>query len=104
MLSYFREDIGLSEYFTQMFSYYPSWINQTKYEKVSYFRRGEMFYYLFQQLFARYSLERIANGLPNTEILFWDRPIKVSSFYVSISYLITFLLQFLWEKFYYITQ
>ncbi|MCK0538915.1 hypothetical protein, partial [Alcanivorax quisquiliarum] len=40
-------------------------------------RRGENYYQILQQLFARYSLERAAHGLPNVAPLVWDTPIMV---------------------------
>jgi hypothetical protein len=40
-------------------------------------RRGELFYYMHQQMLARYDAERISNGLGSV-IAFsqWDKPVK----------------------------
>ncbi|KAL1123480.1 hypothetical protein AAG570_002560 [Ranatra chinensis] len=76
-LSYFREDVGLNDYLAQMALLYPTWMDTAKYPKVNYFRRGELYYYMVQQVYARYAMERTANFLPKTEMLMWDHPIKV---------------------------
>ncbi|KAL1123472.1 hypothetical protein AAG570_002552 [Ranatra chinensis] len=76
-MSYFREDVGVSEFLAQFTVTYPTWLDQAKYKKIHNFRVGELYYYVIQQLYARYSLERIANTMPNTEVLLWDKPIKV---------------------------
>ncbi|KAL1123474.1 hypothetical protein AAG570_002554 [Ranatra chinensis] len=76
-IDYLREDPGLNDYLAQLTIFYPRWLDQAKYSKVKYFRRGELFYYVFYQLLARYSLERWANHMPRPDVLQWDHPIMV---------------------------
>ncbi|KAL1123479.1 hypothetical protein AAG570_002559 [Ranatra chinensis] len=76
-LSYFREDVGLNDFLSQFTVFYPRWLDQHKYPKIKYFRRGELFYYVLQQLLARYSLERYVNYMPKADVLYWDQPITV---------------------------
>ncbi|KAL1123477.1 hypothetical protein AAG570_002557, partial [Ranatra chinensis] len=76
-ISYFREDVGLNDFLAQMSLFYPTWLDPKKYQEGIYFKRGELFYYTMQQISARYSLERIYNGMPKTDMLYWDQPIKV---------------------------
>ncbi|CAA9998125.1 unnamed protein product, partial [Nesidiocoris tenuis] len=75
-VSYFREDVGLNSFYPLSFRF-PSWMNIKKYNFKGYFRRGELFYYIHQQMLARYTLERLANGLPFVEAFSYDKPIQV---------------------------
>jgi len=74
-LNYYRDDVGVSNWLVGFFTKSPSWLCPHKYKR-EIFRRGENFYYVHQQILARYLLERTANGLPPPEILNWDEPIK----------------------------
>nr|UZP65052.1 hexamerin [Eurygaster integriceps] len=76
-ISYLREDVGLGDFFVNARLRNPSWMSPVKYNSPWLKRRGERFYYRVQQILARYSLERFSHGLPNTESLYWERPIKV---------------------------
>ncbi|MCH1927446.1 hypothetical protein L6232_21845, partial [Shewanella sp. C31] len=76
-VSYFREDVGLNNYVTEASFRNPQWMSPEKYNTPWLKRRGENFYQMQQQLFARYSLERAAHGLPNVAPLVWDMPIMV---------------------------
>ena len=43
-------------------------------------RQGELFYYMHQQMLARYDADRIAVGLPRVEpYIDWRQPIKVNT-------------------------
>ena len=42
-------------------------------------RQGELFYYMHQQMLARYDAERLAVGLPRVDAFSdWDSPIQAS--------------------------
>ncbi|KAK7867774.1 hypothetical protein R5R35_001194 [Gryllus longicercus] len=64
LLNYFTEDIGLNAFHTYFNYEYPVWFSASKYSVGVAPRRGEIFYYYLQQLFNRYQLERLSNGLP----------------------------------------
>ncbi|GJQ73639.1 hypothetical protein Trydic_g13982 [Trypoxylus dichotomus] len=84
MLSYFTEDVGLSAYYYYYNIYYPFWLP----EQMTYFRtdrRGEQFYYIIQQILARYYLERLSNGLGDISSLDYTIPI-LTGYYPSMMY------------------
>ncbi|XP_063697465.1 phenoloxidase 2-like [Culicoides brevitarsis] len=60
-LWYFREDPGLNLHHWHWHLVYPADSNTPK--MVEKDRRGELFYYMHQQIIARYNIERIANTL-----------------------------------------
>jgi hypothetical protein len=75
-LSYFTEDPRLNSFNMYYRAYYPSWYNVTEYgHKID--RRGEQFYYTYQQIYARYMLERLSNGMPNIEPFVYNKPFQV---------------------------
>ncbi|XP_014272953.1 hexamerin [Halyomorpha halys] len=76
-ISYFREDVGLNNYLSEVTFRNPQWMSSEKYNTPWLKRRGENYYQILQQLFARYSQERTAHGLPNAGHLVWDQPIRV---------------------------
>lgn len=51
-LSYFTEDVGINAYYYYYNLYYPFWLNGEQYQ-LKHDRRGEQFYYTYQQLLAR---------------------------------------------------
>ncbi|KAF2901629.1 hypothetical protein ILUMI_04554 [Ignelater luminosus] len=59
-MSYFTEDIGVNAYYYYYNLYRPFWMNTEEYGIKTY-QRGEEFYYFYQQLVARYYLERLSN-------------------------------------------
>nr|AVC68643.1 arylphorin subunit b [Spodoptera exigua] len=69
-LSYFTEDIGLNSYYFYFHSQMPFW---WKSEKLSVLkdRLGEVFFYYYQQLLARYYLERLPHGLGEIPEFSW---------------------------------
>nr|BAB70485.1 prophenoloxidase [Penaeus japonicus] len=70
-LSYWREDYGLSVHHWHWHLIYPVGMG------VDRDRKGELFYYMHQQLIARYDLERLSLGLPRVEKLDnWRVPIE----------------------------
>lgn len=74
-LSYFREDVGLSNSYVRSLRLF-SWMRDPKYN-VNFYKYGERFYYIHQQLLARYTLERLANGLPYVTPFSFHSPISV---------------------------
>lgn len=74
-ISYFTEDIGLNAYYYYFHSYFPFWMDGDLYPVMKE-RRGEVYYYFYQQLLARYYLERLANGMSEIPDFTWWHPIK----------------------------
>nr|CAZ66712.1 hemocyanin subunit 3a [Pandinus imperator] len=61
-LAYFREDVGANAHHWHWHVVYPSiWDPKVLGKKKD--RRGELFYYMHQQMCARYDCERLSNGL-----------------------------------------
>lgn len=63
MLWYFREDVGVNIHHWHWHLVYP-FDSQRNRQIVDKDRRGELFYYMHQQMTARYNFERFCNGLP----------------------------------------
>jgi hypothetical protein len=76
VLTYFTEDVGLNTYYLYYYYNYPTFFNSTEYD-VKFDRRGELFYYTKQQLFARYVLERLSHDLPEIQPFHYDQPFQV---------------------------
>jgi len=53
---------------------YPFWMEGKKYG-LTMDRKGELFYWIYDQLLTRYEMERIANYMPETEALDFVNPI-----------------------------
>ncbi|CAF4884696.1 unnamed protein product [Pieris macdunnoughi] len=64
-LAYFREDIGVNLHHWHWHLVYPFTANQR--EIVAKDRRGELFFYMHQQIIARYNGERLNNSLPRVK-------------------------------------
>ncbi|KAF8785135.1 hemocyanin C chain-like [Argiope bruennichi] len=62
-LAYYREDIGINAHHWHWHLVYPSTWNAAVTGKHKD-RKGEIFYYMHQQMCARYDCERLSNGLP----------------------------------------
>lgn len=60
-LAYFREDFGINLCYFNWHLIYP--FEAIDVENVARDRRGEIFYYLHQQILARYNAERLCNDL-----------------------------------------
>ncbi|XP_065204198.1 phenoloxidase 2-like [Planococcus citri] len=60
-IAYFREDIGVNLHHRHWHEVYPFNAEEVIVKKD---RRGELFYYMHQQIVARYNFERLSNGLP----------------------------------------
>lgn len=64
-LWYFREDMGINLHHWHWHLVYP--FEATNRAIVDKDRRGELFYYMHQQIIARYNLERFSNNLPRVQ-------------------------------------
>lgn len=64
-LWYFREDVGINLHHWHWHLVYPFEANDRSI--VAKDRRGELFYYMHQQLVARYNFERFSNRLPRVK-------------------------------------
>ncbi|KAH0540905.1 arylphorin subunit alpha-like isoform X1 [Cotesia glomerata] len=65
-LSYFTDDVGLNNYYYYLRNLFPFWINRSDVDMPKHIR-GELYYYLHQQLMAHYYLERLSNGMGEIE-------------------------------------
>lgn len=83
-LSYFTEDVGLNSYYYYFNLDYPFWLGGEEFglEKD---RRGELFYWVHQQILARYYLERLSNGYGSIPVFDWEEIIK-TGFVPSLRY------------------
>lgn len=61
-LAYYREDIGVNAHHWHWHVVYPS-VYDSKFFGKPKDRKGELFYYMHQQMCARYDCERLSNGL-----------------------------------------
>ncbi|KAL3279080.1 hypothetical protein HHI36_016594 [Cryptolaemus montrouzieri] len=77
-LAYFREDLGINLHHWHWHLVYPF---EGAIEVVRKNRRGELFYYMHQQIIARYNFERLCNNLKRVNRLIdWKAPIKEAYF------------------------
>ncbi|KAJ3645198.1 hypothetical protein Zmor_022878 [Zophobas morio] len=83
-LSYFTEDVGINSFYYYYNIYYPYWLGGQDFD-YSHDRRGELFYYVYQQILARYYLERISNGFGEIPFYNWEVPFQ-TGYYPSLQY------------------
>ncbi|XP_017775911.1 PREDICTED: phenoloxidase 2-like [Nicrophorus vespilloides] len=77
-LAYFREDLGINLHHWHWHLVYPFEGSPTVVNKN---RRGELFYYMHQQIIARYNFERLSNKLKRVERWTdWKAPIEEAYF------------------------
>ncbi|XP_046607726.1 phenoloxidase 1-like [Neodiprion virginianus] len=77
-VAYFREDLGINLHHWHWHLVYPV---EAAREIVDKDRRGELFYYMHEQIVARYNLERLCNNLPRVQRLInWHEPIPEGYF------------------------
>ncbi|CAH1101426.1 unnamed protein product [Psylliodes chrysocephalus] len=77
-LAYFREDLGINLHHWHWHLVYPF---DAAREIVDKNRRGELFYYMHQQIMARYNFERLCHGLKRVErFIDWRKPIAEAYF------------------------
>ncbi|KAI5630685.1 hemocyanin, copper containing domain-containing protein [Phthorimaea operculella] len=75
-MAYFMEDVGLNAYYYYFHSYAPFWMDGDVQGLVFMQRRGELWFTFYQQLLARYYLERLCNGMGEIPDFSWYTPIK----------------------------
>lgn len=73
VIAYFREDVGVNLHHWHWHLVYPAQVKDHD-ELVKKDRRGELFYYMHQQILARYNSERFSNAMPKVESLAWLKP------------------------------
>ncbi|KAJ8959766.1 hypothetical protein NQ314_006195, partial [Rhamnusium bicolor] len=83
-LSYYMEDVGLNAFYYYFNIRYPFWMEGEEF-KLNNDRRGEQYYFIHQQLLARYYLERLSNYFGEIESINLDEPIK-TGYYPSLIY------------------
>nr|WBY50550.1 polyphenoloxidase [Odontotermes formosanus] len=77
-LAYFREDLGINLHHWHWHLVYPFTGPRNLVNKD---RRGELFYYMHQQIIARYNFERLSNKLARvTRFLNWREPMPEGYF------------------------
>lgn len=74
-LSYFHEDIGLNSFYFYFNLDYPFWMGGEEYG-LHEDRRGELFFFLHQQILARYYMERLSHGYGPIPVFDWNEEIK----------------------------
>ncbi|XP_046969604.1 basic juvenile hormone-suppressible protein 2-like [Vanessa cardui] len=75
-LRYFTEDIDLNTYYYYFHVDYPFWMKDDFITNKFMMRRWELTMYVYQQILARYYLERLSNGLGDIMNLSWYKPIR----------------------------
>ncbi|XP_047535245.1 basic juvenile hormone-suppressible protein 2-like [Vanessa atalanta] len=75
-LRYFTEDIDLNTYYYYFHVDYPFWMKDDFITNKFMMRRWELTMYVYQQILARYYLERLSNGLGDILNLSWYKPIR----------------------------
>jgi hypothetical protein len=71
-MDYFMEDYSLNAFYYYLRQVFPFWLDMKEFDIPKDFR-GHFYYFQHQQLFARYSLERISNGLSYVEDFDWNK-------------------------------
>jgi hypothetical protein len=84
-MSYFTEDIGLNSYYYYAHIFSPWWMETEEMEHFTKEYRGEYFYYFYQQILARYYLERLSNGFGEIPHFSWEYPFEYG-YYPSLTY------------------
>nr|DAA79955.1 TPA_exp: hexamerin-like protein 6 [Locusta migratoria] len=77
LVSYFTEDVGLNSFFAYLHYKSPFWLNPANYSLPASKRRGDSFFFILQQLLARYYLERLSNRLPDVKPVDYANPVLV---------------------------
>lgn len=70
-MAYFFEDVGVNAYYYYYNLHRPFWMNSEEYG-INVHHRGEEFYYFYQQLVARYYLERLSNHYGEINVYDYD--------------------------------
>lgn len=84
-LTYFTEDVGLNSFYYYFAMDYPPWLGGDKFP-LNNDRRGELYYFVHQQLLARYYMERLSNGLGAVPLINFNSPSSIPSYVPSLQY------------------
>ncbi|KAK9887818.1 hypothetical protein WA026_000133 [Henosepilachna vigintioctopunctata] len=82
-LSYYTEDVGINAFYYYFNVYFPYWMDAQDFHMTP--KRGEVFYYVHQQLVARYYLERLSHGIGGIDNFNWEVPFE-TGYYPSLTY------------------
>lgn len=74
-MSYYLEDVGINAFYYMYHINYPGWMSSEEFGWKNS-RRGEIVYYIMQQLLARFYAERISNDMGEIPFLDWDTPVE----------------------------
>lgn len=83
-LSYYLEDVGINAFYYYYNIYYPVWMDGEEFG-LKHDKRGEHFYFVHQQLLARYYLERLSHGAGEIHYFNWDVPFE-TPYHPSLQY------------------
>lgn len=83
-LAYLTEDIGWNTFYYYNHMDYPFWMEGEKYG-LTKDNRGEIYYFVHQQILARYYLERLSNGLGEIPFFSWHWPVE-TGYYPALKY------------------
>jgi hypothetical protein len=84
MMSYFTEDVGLNAFYYYYNIYFPFWMKS--YKNIDVMKQRSPFYSMvYQQLYAKYYLERLSNGLGPIPNLDFEEPVE-TGYYPSLTY------------------
>lgn len=85
-ISYYTEDIGINAFYYYYNIYNPSWLRSEEFNgQAADARRGELFFFFYQQLLARYYLTRLSENLDEIADLNWELPLR-TGYYPSLRY------------------
>lgn len=74
-LCYFREDVDLNTFMYNLHMNFPFWMTDDVYG-LHKERRGEIVMYVYQQMLARYRLERLAHGMCDVKMFMFHDVLK----------------------------
>ncbi|XP_049821677.1 hexamerin-1.1-like isoform X2 [Aethina tumida] len=83
-MSYYLEDVGINNFYYYFNLYYPYWMSAQEYNFVND-KRGELYLYFYQQILARYYLERLSNDFGEIPYFNWEVPFE-TYYYPSMHY------------------
>lgn len=83
-MGYFMEDVGVNAFYYYYNLYHPFWMSGDEFG-LKKDRRGEQYYYLYQQLLARFYLERLSNDFGEIELYNYELFVP-TGYYPSLRY------------------
>ncbi|KZC07219.1 Hexamerin [Dufourea novaeangliae] len=73
-LDYYMEDVSLNAYYYYFRQVFPTWLS-SKTVDIPMNMRGQLYYFIHQQLMAKYYLERLSNNVGEIADFDWYKPI-----------------------------